>query len=122
LGQKETHAPQQKASLFDHLVGALQERLRNCQTEGLRGLEIDGKFELGRLLNGNIGGLCAAQQLDQLPGKNVPVNLVETRPIGDEAALLGCSGKLINRRKAERRNARQYDLTIVMPMPRRFTA
>jgi hypothetical protein len=36
-----THAPQQTASLFDHLVGTRKERLRYVGAERLGGLEID---------------------------------------------------------------------------------
>ena len=32
-------------------------------TDRLRGLEIDHQLELGRLLDGKVGGLCAAQAL-----------------------------------------------------------
>jgi hypothetical protein len=39
--------------LFDHLVGGRKQRRRNGQTEHFRSLEINGEFELGRLLNGN---------------------------------------------------------------------
>jgi hypothetical protein len=35
--QKETHAPQQNPALFDHLVGAQQERFRDGQSERFRG-------------------------------------------------------------------------------------
>lgn len=31
--QQETHAPQQIATLFDHLVGACKQRGRDCQPE-----------------------------------------------------------------------------------------
>ena len=43
---------QQTAQLFDHLVDAHQERFGNREAEHLRGLEIDHKFKLGRVLHG----------------------------------------------------------------------
>src|SRR5437764_7204456 len=41
--------------LLDHLVGAREQRLRNRQSERLRGLEVDRQLEFGRLLNRQIG-------------------------------------------------------------------
>jgi hypothetical protein len=35
------------AHLFDHLVGAHQERFRDFQAERLGGLQVDHQFELG---------------------------------------------------------------------------
>src|SRR5713101_555337 len=41
-------APACDARLLDHLVGPLQERRRDRQAEGLRGLEVDDQLELRR--------------------------------------------------------------------------
>jgi hypothetical protein len=38
-------------TLFDHLVGAGENSVRDRNTERLRGLKIDGQFEFGRLLD-----------------------------------------------------------------------
>jgi hypothetical protein len=42
---------------LDHLVGAQQERLRDRQTEGLGGGQIDDEIELSRLLDRQVGRL-----------------------------------------------------------------
>ena len=39
--------------LFDDLTGGSEERRRNVETACLNGREIDGKIELGRLLDRN---------------------------------------------------------------------
>jgi hypothetical protein len=49
IGQKQTHAPQQTATLFDHLVGADEQDRRDFETERPGGSQIDHQFELGRL-------------------------------------------------------------------------
>ena len=53
-------------TLFDDLVGALEERLGNCQTKCFRGLEIDHQLELGRLKDRQIGRLGAVQNFRNL--------------------------------------------------------
>jgi hypothetical protein len=61
--QEATYAPQQTEPLFDHLVGAQLEFAADGEAERLRGLEIDGELELGRLLDGKVLRPCALQYL-----------------------------------------------------------
>ena len=48
---------------LDHLVRPDQHRLRNRQAQSLGGLEVDYQFELRRLLDGEVGGLGALEDL-----------------------------------------------------------
>ena len=57
--QSLPYAPQQRASLFNNLVGAGEQRLRHGEPEGLGGLEVDGEIEFGRILNWQIGWALA---------------------------------------------------------------
>ena len=41
--------------LFDHLVGAGEQRLRDFEAERFRGAEVDHKLDLGALLDWQIG-------------------------------------------------------------------
>jgi hypothetical protein len=59
MGQKRTRAPQRTASLFDHIVGAREQRSRNDRADRLRGFEIDDELELRGLLHRKIGGFTA---------------------------------------------------------------
>ena len=61
--KKETHAPQQTASLFNHLIGAGEQHWRHSEAEGLGRLEVDDQFKLSWLLDREVGRLGAAQNL-----------------------------------------------------------
>src|SRR4029450_9925857 len=60
-GQKRTHAPQQKELLFDHLVGAVLERLRHGDAECLRSPEVDDQLDFRCLLHRKIVGLLSLE-------------------------------------------------------------
>ena len=63
------NAPQQTASLFDHLVGACQHRRRHVKTERFGGLEIDHRFVLGRRLHRQVGRLLALEDAIDIVGR-----------------------------------------------------
>jgi hypothetical protein len=52
--QKRTNAPQQKAALFDHLVGAREQRRWHSNAKRLGGFHIDDKLETSWLLDRQI--------------------------------------------------------------------
>jgi len=62
--------------LFDHLVGAGEQRGRNFETERPSGLGIDNQFELGCLHNRQVGWLSA---LEDSPGVPLFVMIVSEK-------------------------------------------
>ena len=48
-------------ALFDHLVGAREQRRRHVEAERLGGLEVDHELELDRLHDRQVGRLFAFQ-------------------------------------------------------------
>ena len=65
MGQRRTRAAQQKGSLFDHLVGALLQKQRHIQSEGLSGLHVDNQLELRGRLYRKLGWLGALEDLSR---------------------------------------------------------
>ena len=49
----------ERLALFDHLVGAAEQRNGKRQTERLRGLEVDDQLDFCRLLDRKVGGLLS---------------------------------------------------------------
>ena len=47
------------SALFDHLVGDSEQSRRECKAQRFCGFKIDDKFDLGRLLDGQIGRFFA---------------------------------------------------------------
>src|SRR5215471_3996387 len=68
---------------FDHLVGAQQERLGDCQPERLGGCKIDDEIKLGRLLDRDVAWLRPAQNLVDILGR-APEHTREGRSVGNE--------------------------------------
>jgi hypothetical protein len=54
---EQTHAPQQRTYLFDHLVGDHEQRVRNGNAKRAGGRQVDDQFESGRLRDRQIGRL-----------------------------------------------------------------
>src|SRR5215472_11736968 len=77
--------PLPPASLFDHLVGAGEQRRRNLKAERLGGCQIDDELELGRLHHRQIGWLGAFQNAAGIDA-NLAINVREIGAVAHQAA------------------------------------
>ena len=72
--------------LFDHLVGAGEQRGRHVEAHRLRGLEVDGQFELSRRLYRKIGRLLALEDAIDVAGR-APVIVREVGSIREQTTV-----------------------------------
>ena len=61
--QKQTFCTAERRSLFDHLVGAAEERRRYFQTNCFRSPEVDHELKFRRLHYWQVGRLSSLQNL-----------------------------------------------------------
>src|SRR5437763_10790762 len=87
-----------RAASFDHLVGADEERRRDRQAKGLRGLEIDRELKLRGLLYRKVGWLLALEDLvDEACESEIEVRVVHA--VGYQSPGLDEVAGWIDRRK-----------------------
>jgi hypothetical protein len=82
---------------LNHLIRPQQEPRRDREAEGLGGLQVDDQLERCRLLDWQIAGLGALEDLVDGIGRASPENGV-TWALGDEASLLHKVSLLEDRR------------------------
>ena len=79
LGHAAQSTPTVPDVLFDHLVGAEQDRCRNIEAERLGGFQIDHEFKFCRLLDRQIGGLVALENAPDIDA-GLPICLRRLSP------------------------------------------
>ena len=76
---------QQHSCSLDHLVGEREQPVRNLEAERLRGLEVDGQFELRGLYDRQVGGLFTLENATRVKS-DLSVLLYQARSVTDEPA------------------------------------
>src|SRR5215470_11818000 len=84
-------------SLFDHLIGTQQDRLRRRQTERLRGLEVHDHLEFCRKLHREIARLCATQYAIDI-SRSTTRDIYHVWSVGEQTAVSDKLRRHIDRR------------------------
>src|SRR5258708_5685669 len=73
--------------LLNHPIYPKQERLGKCEPYALGSLEIDDQFELDRLFDGQVGGLCSSEYLaDEGCCPEIEISIVDA--VRDQAPFI----------------------------------
>src|SRR5215813_7710775 len=92
-------APQQKASLFDHLVGEREQRRRHGKSERSCRLQVDHELELGRPDHRQIGWFFALEDATDIDA-DLAILLRKVCPVAHQSADIGKHAIEIDRRQA----------------------
>src|SRR5438874_1941019 len=79
-------------SWMDDLIRPLEQRLRNREAQGFRGLQVDHEVELRRLLDGQVAGLGALQDLVHVGSGQQSSGFAAVKAVRHEAASPGNVG------------------------------
>src|SRR5665811_1283072 len=88
-----TDAPQQTASLFDHLIGATDQCERDCEAQRLRYFKIDDHLDFRRPLDRQVARLLAIENPTSIDTR-CTVRVRKTASVAHQAAGRGERAKL----------------------------
>src|SRR5262245_3116934 len=97
--QEATYAAQQTTLLFDHLVGRLQEWLRDGEAKRLRSLEIDDEFVFRRLLDRKVTRFGTFEDSIDI-ASSLPEHVSLVRSIRNQSAVPRKKRKIVHCRQA----------------------
>src|SRR5215510_5042069 len=88
-----------RACSFDHLISSREQGGWHGDTQSLSSLEVNHQIELDRLLDGEIGGLCALEDLVD-DRRAAPLQFCEVGAVAHEPALLNESTVPVDSRQS----------------------
>ena len=98
-GQKLPHAPQQNGTLFDHLVGAAEQRQRYIDAQCLGTFKIDEEFDFAGPLNGQVAGVVAFENTTRVDAGET-IGIPDYGPVAHQAAGIDEFTSFVNRGNA----------------------
>src|SRR5215472_14846638 len=90
---------QQGSPLFDHLVGAQEERVGKGKADGFGSLEIDNEFKFRGQLNGQVGGSCAFENPVDIAGR-ATIRIGNARSVTDHPSVIDVFALSVDRRES----------------------